>query len=159
MRPGAPVVDPRACGIRDMLDVFYMKDPVVRTNLQGSLAHLGLAGEWGLFMQAVMSLLRPIVELSKARSELLSTREIQVRRLLKTPLTPNVIEVFGVIERQNFPRLWRLVVRLLTVMLTTVACEQSFSYFKRTLHANMSEQTARNFLFSRLSLYNSFYKL
>ena len=129
-----------------------MKDELVGPNLHGPFATLGIGHEWGTFMFNFMANYDVIKGLCEDRHELLSTRETRVGRLQRMPLDPNIIEAFGAIPRENFPALWRSVVRLLTIMPTTVSCEQSFSYFKRTLHANMSEQTARNFLFSRLSL-------
>ena len=58
--------------------------------------------------------------------------------------------MFGVIPKSYFPSLWKFVVRVLTIMPTTVACEQSFSSFKRTYHSNMGEGTAKVVLMVRL---------
>ena len=69
------------------------------------------------------------------------------------------MDVFGVIPKSYFPSLWKCVVRVLTIMPTTVACEQSFSYFKRTYHSNMGEGTAKLFLMVRLKLYDKCYNL
>ena len=79
--------------------------------------------------------------------------------LLQMPTVPSIVDAFQVIPKDSFPGLWRFVVRLLTIMPTTVPCEQSFSYFKRTLHVNMAEQTAKTLLFSRLTLFNYNYHL
>ena len=69
--------------------------------------------------------------------------------------TPNLIDAFEVIDVEDFTNLWRFLVRVHTIIPTTVACEQSFSFFKRTIHINMSDQTSKIFLTARLSHYNS----
>ena len=96
---------------------------------------------------------------TEQRLFLSSDREKELRRLLQTHTTSNLIDVFGVIARSYFPALWRFVVRVLTIMPTTVACEQSFSFFKRTYHHNMGEGTAKIFLMVRLKLYDKSYNL
>ena len=45
--------------------------------------------------------------------------------------------------------------RNMAIMPTSVACEQSFSYFKRTRHINMGDKTAKFFLFARLNHYET----
>ena len=159
IRQEAPIGNRPVCGVPDILGVFHMKDVIVAPRLFFSLAHLGLGFEWRWFMGMAMDHSEAVVGLSHARIGRLSSRERQVRDLLQTPVVPNLIEAFGVVPRWFFPILWLFVVRTLTIMPTTVACEQAFSYFKRTLHTNMSEETARNLLFSRLSLYKSSFKL
>ena len=79
--------------------------------------------------------------------------------LLQMPTAPNLTDAFDIIPKDQFPDLWRFAVRLLTILPTTVPCEQSFSYFKRTRHINMSEQTAKTLLYWRMSLYNYNYNL
>ena len=74
--------------------------------------------------------------------------------LLDTHSIPNLIDAFHVIDRRVYPRIWRFLVRVLTIIPTSVACEQSFSLFKRTIHTNMSEQTAKIFLMARLNHFN-----
>ena len=156
---GAPIVDRVVCGVLPLLDVFYVKDAFVNAHLAGPLANTGIGGEWGLLMRFVMSNRDTIVGAAEERFGRLSTRERDVRNEIQAPLTPNIIDVFRVFPRNSLPVLWRFVVRVLTIMPTTVACEQSFSYFKRTLHSNMSDVTAQSFIFSRLSLYNRNHEL
>ena len=79
--------------------------------------------------------------------------------LLQVHTVPTLVDTFGIIPRDSFPGIWRFVVRMLTIIPTTVACEQSFSYFRRTQHVNMSGDTAKILLFSRMSLYNYNYNL
>ena len=92
-------------------------------------------------------------------SRLFSRLENKLRDLLELPTTSNLDDVFGVLPKGSLPRLWRFVVRIHTIMPTTVACEQCFSYFKRTNHINISDQTAMVFLFARLYLYEKRYNL
>ena len=136
-----------------------MKDAIVNVHLTGPLSETEIGGEWGWFMRDVLSHRDVIVMAAGERLGPLSSREKDVRTEIQTPPTPSIIDVFGVLIRQNFSLMWRFVVRLLTIMPTTVACEQSFSNLKRTLHSNMGEETAKIFVISRLSLYNSNYEL
>ena len=89
----------------------------------------------------------------------MSSREMAMVNLLQIRPVPNLVDAFKAVPKDRFPLVWRFLVRTLTILPTTVACEQSFRYLKRTLHANMSETTAKYFLFSRLSLYNYNYNL
>ena len=100
-----------------------------------------------------------IMGVAEERLGRLSSREKDVRSEIQAPTNPNIIDVFRVFSRDCFPLMWRFVVRVLTIIPTTVACEQSFSYLKRTLHSNMGEETAKFFVISRLSLFNSNYEL
>ena len=84
----------------------------------------------------------------------LTTRERETMELLQTPSTTNLIDAFHVIDRHQFYNLWRYVVRALTIIPTSVACEQSFSFFKRTIHTKMSEQTSKIFLMARMNHFN-----
>ena len=83
----------------------------------------------------------------------------EFRRLLGIPTIINIIDVFDVVPKTHFPSLWKFVIRMLTIIPSTVACEQSFSYFKRTIHTNMGEKTAKSFLFARLNLYETIFDL
>ena len=49
--------------------------------------------------------------------------------------------MFQVVERTKYPMLWTEVVKVKTIMPTTVSCEQSFSVTKRSFHANMNVNT------------------
>ena len=51
-------------------------------------------------------------------------------------------DVFQVVERGRDPMLWNEVIKLKTIMPTTVCCEQGFSVTKRSLHVNMGMNTA-----------------
>ena len=97
--------------------------------------------------------------ITRQRLANLTVRERQIMELLQTDNKSNFTDAFQVLERRDFPNIWRFTVRVLTIILTTVACEQSFSFFKRTIHANMSEETAKIFLMARLSHYLNDYNL
>ena len=49
-------------------------------------------------------------------------------RTLGVPQISNLIDVFKIIPKGEFPRLWNFVIRVETIIPTTVACEQSFCY-------------------------------
>ena len=55
-------------------------------------------------------------------------------------------DVFKIIEKGNYPQLWNLTKRVMSVTPTSASCEQSFSCLKRRLHENMKKKTAFNFL-------------
>ena len=128
---GAPILDRVVCGVGPLLDVFYMKDALVNAHLNGPLADMGIGGEWGWFMRDVLSHRDDVVMAAGERLGRLSAREQDVRIVLGTPPTPSIIDSFRDLPREGFPLLRRLVIRLLTIMPTTFACEQSFSYLKK----------------------------
>ena len=147
------------CGVDKLLDVFSMEFGLAAQHLQGPLFHLGLQEEWVLFMNAVRDRMRLVEAMTNERSGIMSSREMAMVNLLQIRPVPNLVDAFKAVPKDQFPLVWRFLVRTLTILPTTVACEQSFRYLKRTLHANMSETTAKFFLFSRLSLYNYNYDL
>ena len=96
---------------------------------------------------------------TRERLARLTTTETKAMELLVRRSLPNLVDAFHVIDRREFPYMWRFIVRVLTIIPTTVACEQSFSYFKRTIHTNMSEETSKIFLMARLNHFNYNYNL
>ena len=119
----------------------------------------GLQDEWIGFVDLITRLHNDVWRKTHEHEESLSSKEKNLRQLFETRVFPNLIDAFGVVERVDFPNLWRFVVRVLTIMPTTVGCEQSFSYFKRTQKINMTEETAKILLFARQSLYGKEYSL
>ena len=77
-----------------------------------------------------------IVETSKER--------VQFERL-KTGIEAagkiTLCDVFEVVDRDKYPLLWKEVIKMKTIMPTTVCCEQSFSVTKRSFHVNMGLET------------------
>ena len=120
---GAPILDRVVCGVGPLLDVFYVKDVVVGAHLNGPLANTGIGGEWRWLMRFVMRNRGVIMGVAEERLGRLSSRENDVRSEIQAPTIPNIIDAFRVFPRERFPLLWRLVIRLLTIMPTTVACE------------------------------------
>ena len=60
------------------------------------------------------------------------------------PIT--LLDVFEEIGRDDYPELWNVVLQLLSLMPTSVGCEQSFSVLKHKLHTNMKKETAIIFM-------------
>ena len=87
------------------------------------------------------------------RAQTFTDQQIKLRNIFEMPTTTNLIDVFSVVPKHHFGDLWRFVILVQTIMPTTVGCEQTLSYFKRTNHFNMSDKTAQLFLFARLNLY------
>lgn len=75
-------------------------------------------------------------------------RQVQTSYQTQQRPTPTItlLDVFKVIDRRNYPFLWEVVVKTLTILPTTVSCEQSFSCLKHRLHENMLKETAFCFL-------------
>ena len=154
-----PVCDPTRCGLPELLRIFGVRHTAIPTELYGTYRVHGLEDEWMRFMDLALGRRDEVWTKTHGHELSLSSKEKNVRQLLQTHVVPNLIDAFGVVERGNFPNLWRFVVRVLTIMPTTVGCEQSFSYFKRTQKINMTEDTAKILLFARLSLYRKQYSL
>ena len=53
----------------------------------------------------------------------------------------NLSDVFQVVKREAYPLLWGEMVKTLTVLPTTVSCEQCFSVVKHSIHVNMKAET------------------
>ena len=65
-------------------------------------------------------------------------------------------DIFMVIERGKYPLLWKEVMKIHTIIPTTVSCEQSFSVMKHSFHPNMKTRTftarARNKIHERTEM-------
>ena len=157
--PGAPLDVVDRCGLTPLLNIFNMR----YTTIHGDLVHVfqpfGISEEWPRFFVLAFLKKEEVLQVADERSHVYGPREREMRILLQTPRTPNLVDGFGVVGKTGYNNLWRFFVRLLTIMPTTVACEQSFSFFKRTIHTNMSEETAKIFLNGRMVLYENNYNL
>ena len=61
-----------------------------------------------------------------------------------------LMDVFMIIQRDKYPLLWKTASKVLSIMPTSVECEQSFSCLKNKMHLNMTKENAINlFLSSR----------
>ena len=60
------------------------------------------------------------------------------------PIT--LLDVFQVINRDNYPFRWNVTLKEVTIMPTTVSCEQQFSRLRHKLHNNMAKETAFAFM-------------
>ena len=157
--PGAPLEGRERCGISPLLDVFNMREALVPRHLSSTLAHLGLGEEWSWLLPVLMAHRDVFVASSHQRGNNLSEKEEKIRLDLRISIEPNLLDVFQLVPKTSLQKIWRFVVRNLTIMPTSVACEQSFSYFKRTRHINMGDETAKKFLFARLNHYETSFNL
>ena len=137
---GAPSDGGVRCGISPLLDVFHIRKALVPRHLSSSLSHLGLADEWSLLVPVKRANEGKLVMSCFDRENHLTEKEKEIREDLRIPIKPNLLDVFQLVEKTSFPRLWRFFMRNMAIMPTSVACEQSFSYFKRTRHINMGEK-------------------
>ena len=53
----------------------------------------------------------------------------------------NLDDVFRVVERSKYPLLWNEVIRINTIVPTSVSCERCFSVIKHSYHNNMKSNT------------------
>ena len=60
----------------------------------------------------------------------------------RMPTSMTLLDVFDVVNRNNFPFLWNAVVRTMSMMPTTVSCEQYFCRLRHETHENTSKETA-----------------
>ena len=116
------------------------------------MRHHGICDEWTRLDELAFRRLNDVFQKVAERETALGLREKNIRRVLQMQPMATLIDAFQLVERSSYSVLWLFVVRLLTVIPTTVACEQSFSFFKRTIHINMSEETAKIFLNARMGL-------
>ena len=57
-----------------------------------------------------------------------------------------LLDVFKVINHNRYPYLWDVTLTALTILPTTVSCEQQFSRLRHKLHENMAKETSFAFL-------------
>ena len=140
--PGAPLDVEDRCGLTPLFNIFNMRYSTIPHDLVHVFRQFGISEEWPRFFVLAFLKKEEVLQVADERSHVYGPREREMRLLLQTPRTPNLVDGFGVNGKTGFNNLWRFLVRMLTIMPTTVACEQSFSFFKRTIHTNMSEETA-----------------
>ena len=128
-------------------------------HLLGTFWLRGIEPEWGCLISRALDRRDQVLLRANQRSDCGTTRDKKMKELLQIQTTPNLTYAFHVVDTPDFPNLWRFLVRVHTIIPTTVACEQSFSFFKRTIHVNMSDQTSKIFWMARLSHYNYDYNL
>ena len=157
--PQAPNVDVSRCGLFPLFELFNMKQTRSDSQSLGCVVGLQLVEEMERLTPSLFSEHDLILRKSVERMESCCSLEKRMRLLLGFPTTTNIMDALSTKQKELFPQLWRFVVRLLTIMPTTVECEQSFSYFKRTAHINMSEENAKNLLFTRLNLYETIFDI
>ena len=156
---GAPLEGRERCGISPLLDVFNIRESLVPRHLSSCLSHLGLWEEWSRLFPEITKNWGDLTIFSHEREANLGEKERKIREDLRIPIMPNLLDVFQFSQKTSFPRLWRFFMRNMTIIPTSVACEQSFSYFKRTRHTNIGDETAKIFLMARLSHYDYDYNL
>ena len=145
--------------MKPLFELFKLRQTRQNTQNLGRVLGLGLDEEMERLIPFIHARYDLIVKKREERCDVCTPLERKVRLLLDFPRTTNIGDVLSLTQKDQFSQLWSFLVRVLTIMPTTVECEQSFSYFKRTAHINMSEETAKNLLFTRLNLYETIYEL
>ena len=157
--PGAPLDVADRCGLSPLLDIFNISRSTIPDHLVPTFRRLWISEEWSCFFVLAFLKKGEVLQATVERNQVYGRREREMRHLLQVPRTPNLVDAFGVVGKAGYNNLWQFFVRMLTIMPTTVACEQSFSFFERTIHTNMSEETAKFFLNGRMVLYERNYNL
>ena len=157
--PRAPPAPVERCGLSNLLDVLTIRQPTLPVHLLNTMRHHGICDEWTQLDELAFRRLDDVFQKVAERETALGLREKSIKNVLQMQQRATLIDAFQLVERSSFSIMWLFVVRLLTVIPTTVACEQSFSFFKRSLHINMSEETAKIFLNARMGLYKRIYTL
>ena len=143
IHPEAPIRDASRCGVPQLLEVFNMNHTTIPFHLVGTFLLNKIQHEWGTFMNRALWARDDVLAWTRERLARLTTTETKAMDLLDTRTLPNIIDAFHVIDRREFPYIWRFLIRVLTIIPTTVACVQSFSYFKRTIHTNIPRKRQR----------------
>ena len=159
IHPCPAVSDLPRCGVSPLLNIFYLIQAPTLNTLPNAFFHDGFEDEWHRLLRLIHMNQGQIQMENYERCVRRRSQERKVRQQLATPNCINLLDVFKVIPKDEFPITWSFVVKFLTIMPTTVGCEQSFSYFRRTIHTNMSEETGMVFLFKRLELYGNDLKI
>ena len=155
IRPDVPTGDCSRCGLIPQFKLFNLRQTRQITIDLSRLLGLRLDEEMERLMFFFHDNHGLIMGKTAERTATCTPLEREVRRLLQFPTTTNINDVLCSTEKERYSQLWCFLVRALTIMPTTVECEQSFSYFKRTAHINMSEENAKNLLFTLPNLYET----
>ena len=102
---------------------------------------------------------RIVFEMTTKRQQIIDVyNERRVKLSEKAGITvvtqTSLFDVFKVVKRENYPLLWREVVRIDTITPSTVSCERCFSVIKRSLHVNMKAETFIANVTNKLHGYN-----
>ena len=123
IRSEAPIVDCSRCGLTTHFDLFNLR--LSRPEVQNLSRLLGL--DLDVDMERIVPLLRFNRDLIQTkideRSEGRTVLEKKMRRIMDFLITANIMDVLRTTPNSHLSRLWHFLVRLLTIMSTTVECE------------------------------------
>ena len=125
-----------SCSIRIQLEFHEFPDNLINNHLLPRGFPSFLNEEVQTITNDIVNNRERIVEAHKERTRLeaLKTGNVGVGKI-------TLCDVFKVLERTKFPLLWKEVIKMKTIMPTTVCCEQGFSVTKRAWHVNMATST------------------
>ena len=146
---GAGVDDGLRCGVSPLFDLFNVKLTPVTSQLSRFLPHLQVDHEWQRLVPLFTEFERLVRNKTEQRLFFSTDREKELMRTLQTHTTSNLIDVFGVIARSYFHSSWSFVVRVLTIMPTTVAREQSFSFFQTDVPSQHGRRNGKDFPYGK----------
>ena len=126
----------KRCPLLQMVGVFLFPNDLVRKR---QINPLFINGQFPEIPLIAREILESENELSAFKKSSQDDGEAN-----KTCQEITLYEVFKVIRKEKYPALWKLVLRALSFLPTTVGCEQSFSFLKRKMHQYMSKENAFN---------------
>ena len=144
--PLALLDDGSRCGLSALFEIFNIRQTNTTANISSQLPHLRIARDWERLVVLLATHGGQVMLSNQQRAQTFTNQEIELRHIFEMPTTTNLIVVFSVVPKNHFGDLWRFVIRVQTIVPSTVGCEQTFSYFKRTNHFNVSDKTAQLFL-------------
>ena len=129
----------RKCPLFLNIGIFLLPDDLIRSRRINSFFLSGCFPEIQLVANEIIRNEVLILELFQAPSQQNEGVEEQNR-----PIT--LLDVFKVVDPNNFPFLWDVVLKMMTVIPTSVSCEQSFSRLRNKMHENMKIKTSFHFM-------------
>ena len=128
----------RKCPLFVSVDMFLFPDELIRHRRIKTYFVSGHFPEIQMIASEILQKERLILESFRASQD----NEEDV--VPNTPIT--LLDVFKVIDANNYPFLWNVVLKTLSVMPTSVSWEQSFSRLRNKMHENMSKETSFSFM-------------
>ena len=123
IQPQAPIGDCSRCGLKPLFELFKLRQTRQNAQNLGRVLGLGLDEEMERLIPFIHARYDLIEEKTVERFEACTTLERKVKRLLDFPRTTNLTDVLSLTQKDRFSQLWSFLVRVLTIMPTTVECE------------------------------------
>ena len=126
------------CPLLKNVDMFLLPDELIR---ERKVNEYFLTGRFPEIQRIIADILNNEQAIAERANQGLQhgTRE-------RRNETITLFDVFVFVDRDNYPLLWKTVLKMMTMFPTSVSCEQYFSRLRNKLHENMNKETAFSFL-------------